>query len=540
MPVPTQEDNQGDDTTLPPQISPKLGGLDGTPADAGVQSVDNHADQFNSMSGPSLVLGGSPTGGTEMSRERTGIRSKVSADSNLRQVIELAKRRGFVFQSSEIYGGFPSAYDYGPLGTLLISNIKRIWEREISQKNRNVVLMDSAIIGHPRIWEASGHTEAFNDPLIEDIKTHQRHRADKLLEEQLGLDTSKLSFEEMARIIKERNVRSPEGNPLGELRTFNLMVEALMGSTTDSKESVYLRGETCQGIFVNFKNLVDSARVTVPFGVLQIGKAFRNEITARQFVIRTREFEQMEFEFFFDPEDGKDWYQHWQDRFTEVLDRYMGIPRERIRLRELPREEMSHYAKKQADFEVRLPNGDWLEISPMNDRGDWDLSRHSKYSGVTLDYRDPMSGKRFIPNVIETSFGVGRLLYVLMDSGFCEELVPGENEKRFVLKLSPHIAPYTCAVLPLSKKPELQAVAERLHADLSDQFNVSYDENASIGKRYRRQDEIGTPWCITVDFDSLKDQAVTIRDRDTMAQERVSLSHVADYIHRALSNASSR
>lgn len=342
----------------------------------------------------------------------------------------------------------------------------------------------------------------------------------------------------MGRIIRERNVLSPDGNPLGEVKSFNLMVETSLGSSADSKESTFLRGETCQGIFVNFKNIVDTARVGFPFGVLQIGKAFRNEITARQFVIRTREFEQMEFEFFFNPSDGVDWYRHWQDKFMDLLTKEVGLARERLRFRELPPEEMSHYAKKQCDIEFLLPNGDWIELSPMNHRGNWDLSRHSEYSGVKLEYRDPETGEKFLPSVIETSFGVGRLLYVLMDHGIKnEELQNGDS--RTVLKIHPGLAPYTCAILPLSKKDSLIAAADELERALCRDFSVDYDTSGSIGKRYRRQDEIGTPWCVTVDFDTLEDKKVTIRDRDSMEQTRIPIADVPSFLRDGLRAASS-
>lgn len=463
-------------------------------------------------------------------KEREGIRSKLSKDSNLLKVVELCKRRGFVYPSSEIYGGFASAYDYGPLGTLMANNIKREWTKEISLRTRNVVQMDSAIVSHPRIWEASGHTKAFNDPLVEDKVTHVRYRADKLIEDTLGISTSDMTFEDMQNCIEKHGLRSPVGNPLTELKTFNLLVEAQLGSTRESKESVYLRGETCQGIFVNFNNLVQTGRVSVPFGVLQIGKAFRNEITARQFIVRTREFEQMEFEYFFDPQDGVDWFQHWSEKFLDVLDKRIGLPKDRLRLRMLPQEEMAHYAKRAADIEFNMRNGDWLELSPMNHRGDWDLTRHAEYSGTKMDYFDQKTGRRFTPNIIETSFGVGRMFYTLMDNGFHEEAVPGEAETRTVLKLHPNIAPYQCAILPLSKKAPLTGIAENLFSDLAGTWGISFDESGSIGKRYRRQDEIGTPFCLTIDHETPGNGNVTIRHRDTMKQDTVSLDQVKSYL----------
>lgn len=464
--------------------------------------------------------------------EREGIRSKLSAGSNLATVVELCKRRGFVFPSSEIYGGFASAYDYGPLGTLMINNIKEVWTKEIVRKNPNIISMDSSIVGHPRIWEASGHTEAFNDPLVTDSKTGIRYRADKLIEDALGISTSNLSFGQMQELISKNQIKSPAGNDLNPLKTFNLMVEANLGTAHDEKQKVYLRGETCQGIFVNFNNLVNSSRQTVPFGVFQIGKAFRNEITARQFVIRTREFEQMEFEYFFNPGDKTDWYNVWSENFLSLLNEKMGLPRDRLRLRVLPPEEMSHYAKKQADIEFLMPNGDWLELSPMNHRGDWDLSRHASFSGTKMEYRDAVSGEKFVPNVIETSFGVGRLFYTLIDYGLAEEQVPGEGEPRKVLRLAPRIAPYQCAVFPLFKKAGMPEIAHKIYGELAEHMNVDFDAAGSIGRRYRRQDEIGTPYCVTVDFDSASSNSVTVRDRDSMQQEKVNLNDLVEYLRK--------
>jgi glycyl-tRNA synthetase len=466
--------------------------------------------------------------------QRSGINSSLGRGNNLNAVVELCKRRGFVYPSSEIYGGFASTYDFGPLGALVIDNIKNIWKTQVAQKRRDVVLMDCAIMSHPKIWEASGHLSQFNDPLVEDLVNKTRYRADKLLEDSLGLDTSKMTAGDMQRAIIEHGLKSPDGNPLSEIKAFNLMVPCSIGAAENSRQTAYLRGETCQGIFVNYKNLVDTARVIIPFGVLQIGKSFRNEITTKQFLLRVREFEQMEFEFFFDPAGKEDWYHHWQDFFLNLLDREVGLPRSRFRMRELPKEEMSHYAMKQADFEFQMRNGDWLELSPMNHRGDWDLSRHSQFSKVTLNARRASDNSIFTPNVIETSFGVGRLFYTVMDNALTEEPVPGTNESRTVLKLTPAVAPYKIALLPLSKKPELVELSDRLYADIAGNFSVDFDVTGSIGKRYRRQDEIGTPICATIDFDSLQDQQVTLRDRDTMRQIRIPISQVRSYVQQVV------
>jgi glycyl-tRNA synthetase len=468
---------------------------------------------------------------TETGANAGGVNNRLSNLDRLDKVRELCKSRGFVFPSSEIYGGLASAYDWAPLGALMVEKIKALWTQEIARKNHNVVLYDGSIVSPVAVWKASGHVDAFNDPLVEDLVTHQRHRADHLIAEALGVDTSTLTFDDMNRLIKEKGLKSPQGNPISEVKSFNLLVTAKMGSGDEaSKQDVILRGETCQAIFVNFSNIAKAMRKAPPFGVLQIGKAFRNEVTVKQFLLRVREFEQMEFEFFFDPADGKEWYEIWQEKFFSLLTGTFGLPKDKLRLRELPPEERSHYAKAQGDIEFRLPNGDWIELSPMNHRGDYDLSRHAEFSGKNLSHFDQATNKHFVPNVIETSFGVGRLFYVLMDNFLREEEVPGTNESRTVLALPKLVAPYRAAVLPLSKKPELEGISTSIFQALAEHMDVDYDHSGSIGKRYRRQDEIGTPFCVTVDFQSLEDNAVTIRDRDSMKQDRVPVENVVNYI----------
>jgi glycyl-tRNA synthetase len=411
----------------------------------------------------------------------------------------------------------------------MVQNIRALWTRELVQRSRNIVAMDGAIMSHPRTWEASGHVEKFNDPMVKDLKTGTKYRADHLLQSVLGIDPTELSFEQMGELLKSQNVLSPDGNQLSDVVVSSLMVQAEING-----QSLYLRGETCQNIFPQFLNLVNSSNLKIPFGVLQTGKVFRNEVTARQFILRMREFEQIEFEYFIDPEDKTDWIGHWKERFIDILDRHVGLPKERLRYRELSDAERSHYAKFAYDLEFRLDNGDWLEMSPLNHRGDWDLRRHSEYSGKNLSYFDQKAGRRYTPHVIETSFGVSRLVYLVLDQGYREEIVPNTGENRIVLKLSPAIAPYKAAVLPLSNKPQLLEVAERIYADLSTSFSVDHDTSASIGKRYRRQDEIGTPLCITVDFETAETDTVTVRDRDTMAQERVSTGALDSYIRERL------
>lgn len=496
---------------------------------------DNNPAQRRAVDGDPINLASSSMPAKDSSpAPKSGINSKLNADNKLAEVVELCKRRGFVFPNSEIYGGFSASYDYGPLGSQVLKNLRDVWIEQLVARNRNIVAMDGSIISHPRTWEASGHVEKFNDPLVEDEVTHQRYRADHVIEAALGLDTTDMTFEQMQQIITDRDLRSPDGNRFLELKSFNLMVQADLGATEQSRRSVFLRGETCQNIFVNYSNLVNSSRLAVPFGVVQIGKVFRNEVTTKQFILRTREFEQMEFEFFVDPEDSYDWYGHWQEYFLDLLDTQVGLPKDRFRYRELADAERSHYAKQACDLEFQLENGDWLEVSPMNHRGDWDLSRHSEFSGKKMTARDPQTGRTFTPNVLETSFGLGRLFYLAMDYGLRQEPIPGKDETRTVLKLSPVIAPVQLAILPLSKKPALQEVADNLWESLAGKLRLDYDESGSIGKRYRRQDEIGTPWCVTIDFDSLQDNAVTIRDRDSMQQERISMDRISEFVNNRL------
>lgn len=469
-----------------------------------------------------------------------------NSDNLMEKIVSLCKRRGFIFPSSEIYGGFSATYDYGPNGILLKNNLKSIWWNLLVKKQENVVGLDTAIFSHPKTWEASGHVESFSDPLVEDKVTHERLRADHIIEEYCDLNSitpqflakkylqenkeiNELTIEEMGIIIEKEEIKSPKGNNLTPPRTFNLLVEARLGATEETKEKAYLRGETCQGIFLQYKNILDSSRIKVPFGVAQIGKSFRNEITTKQFILRTREFEQMEFEYFVSPEDSFDAYDHWEKFFIEkFLIKGLSIPSDEIRLREIPKAEMSHYCKKQKDFEIKLSSGKWLECSPMNHRGDWDLSRHSKYSGKKMTYRDE-KGKEFIPNVVETSFGVDRLIYLVLEKAY-EEQVMENGEVRTVLHLPYNISPINIAVIPLLRnKPELVSKAREIYSDLKDYYVCEFDDNGNIGKTYRRQDEIGTPFCVTVDFDSLEKNIVTIRNRDTMKQEKVKIEEIQNF-----------
>ncbi|MFH0792131.1 MAG: glycine--tRNA ligase [bacterium] len=445
--------------------------------------------------------------------------------NTIEKIVNLAKRRGFVFPSSEIYGGFASTYDYGPLGTMVIKNIKDLWWKYFVEKRDDVFGMDGAIFCHPKTWEASGHISSFNDPLVEDKVTHKRYRADHLLEENLKIETSKMTFDEMAELLRKNNIKSPDGNILTELKSFNLLVEAGLGSTNEEKTKAYLRGETCQIIFLEYLNILRAMRVKVPFGIAQIGKAFRNEITTKDFLYRMREFTQMEMEFFTNPKETERWYEYWKSFMLDWFSSELGMPREKFRYRSIPKEEMSHYAKIQNDFEFESSSGKWFELSPLNHRGDWDLSRHQEFSGQDFTYHDEVVGESYIPNVVEISIGLDRTFYAIMDNAYSEE---GD---RVVLKLNPKIAPYKVAVFPLlANKPELVTLARSVYEGLKEYFSVSFDDRGNIGKRYYSQDEIGTPYCITVDFDTLKDNTVTVRDRDTTRQERIAIANLKQYI----------
>jgi glycyl-tRNA synthetase len=463
-------------------------------------------------------------------------------------IVSLCKRRGFVFPSSEIYGGFSATYDYGPYGVLLKNNIKNIWWELLVKNQEDVVGLDSAIFSHPKTWEASGHLESFTDPLVEDKNTHERLRADHVIEDycdskkiddkelsnkHLGksLELSELTAEQMGKIINEEKIKSPSGNELTAPKVFNLLVEARLGATEETKSCAYLRGETCQAIFLQYKNVLKSMRKKIPFGIAQMGKAFRNEITTKQFLLRTREFEQMEFEYFVDPDESFAAYNKWEKFFVEeFLVKGLNISSQEIRLREIPPAERSHYAKAQKDFEIKMSSGKWLECSPMNHRGDWDLSRHGQYSGESFIYKDDKNGKEFIPNVIETSFGVDRLFYLILEKGYKEENL-GNGEMRTVLALPFNLAPIKIAIFPLVKnKPELVKKARNVFDSLKSEYVCEFDDNGNIGKRYRRQDEVGTPFCITVDYDTLNDETVTIRNRDTMKQERISIDKIASFV----------
>lgn len=454
------------------------------------------------------------------------------APSQLDNVIALAKRRGFVFPCGEIYGGTRSAWDYGPLGVELKENIKREWWKAMVTANDNVVGIDSSIILPRETWVASGHVGVFSDPLTECLSCHKRFRVDQMQEEYAykhGIeDESEISLDLLA---------CPHCGTKGQWtapREFNMMLKTYLGPVEDESGLHYLRPETAQGIFINFANVMTSARKKPPFGIAQIGKSFRNEITPGNFIFRTREFEQMEMEFFCKPGEDEKWHEYWLDQRTNwYVD--LGIDRDNLRHYEHPQEKLSHYSKRTVDIEYRFgfASGEWGELEGVANRTDFDLSTHAKHSGKKLDYVDQQTGERYVPYVIEPAAGLTRSLMAFLVEAYAEDEAPntkGGVDKRTVLRLDNRLAPVKAAVLPLSRKDNLQGVAKDLAADLRRLWNVDYDDAGAVGRRYRRQDEIGTPFCVTVDFDTLEDQAVTIRDRDTMKQERISLDKVAGYL----------
>jgi len=448
------------------------------------------------------------------------------------KIESLCKRRGFVFQSSEIYGGFGSCYDYGPLGVELVNNIKKKWWQSMVQCRIDIEGIDGAIIMHPKVWQASGHVDSFTDPLVDCKKCKKRFRADHLLEAS-GIKPDLEGRHEQPRQFKD--ISCPEcGGELTEPRNFNLLMKTFIGAVEGEGNQAYLRGETCQGIYVNFKNVIDSTRQKIPFGIAQIGKAFRNEITPGNFIFRTREFEQMEMQYFVKPDQADEYLDYWkQQRMKWYQD--LGIKPEFLRWREHGEEERAHYAKSAWDIEFDSPFGGWKELSGVHNRGDWDLSRHQKFSGIDLTYMDPDTKEKYHPYIIETSDGVGRAMLAFLVNAYDEvETRSGDDrskhEKEIVLRLHKDLAPIKVAILPLSKKEPLQKIAKDIYTELSAQYMVKYDDTGSIGKRYRRQDEIGTPYCITVDFDSIEDKKVTVRDRDSMKQDRVLISDLRNYL----------
>ena len=449
-------------------------------------------------------------------------------EKTMEQVVSLCKNRGFVYPGSEIYGGLSNTWDYGPLGVEFKNNVKRAWWRKFVQENPYNVGLDSAILMNPQVWVASGHVGGFSDPLMDCKSCKTRHRADKLIED-TGVNPAGWSFEQMSQYIKDHNIACPDcgGHDFTDIRQFNLMFKTFQGVTEDAKNELYLRPETAQGIFVNFLNIQRTTRKKLPFGVCQIGKSFRNEITPGNFTFRTREFEQMELEFFCKPGTELDWFAYWKD-FCHKWLLALGMKDGNLRLRDHEKEELSHYSNATTDFEYLFPFG-WGELWGVASRTNFDLTRHQETSGKSMEYFDQEQNEKYLPYVIEPSLGADRVALAFLVDAYDEEVVDAEkNDTRVVLHLHPALAPFKAAVLPLSKK--LSEQAQEVYAKLAKHFMVDYDDAGSIGKRYRRQDEIGTPYCVTFDFDSLEDGAVTIRDRDTMQQERVKIDELVAYL----------
>ncbi|MBQ4102913.1 MAG: glycine--tRNA ligase [Clostridia bacterium] len=452
-----------------------------------------------------------------------------NTEKSMEKLVALCKGRGFVYAGSEIYGGLANTWDYGPLGVELKNNIKNAWRKKFIQENPYNVGLDSAILMNPQTWVASGHLVGFSDPLMDCRECKTRHRADNLIEDFDGTVVAGWSNEQMMDYIKEKAIPCPDcgKHNFTDIRQFNLMFKTFQGVTEDSKNELYLRPETAQGIFVNFANIQRTTRKKVPFGVAQIGKSFRNEITPGNFIFRVREFEQMELEFFCKPGTDLEWFEYWRGFCRDWL-YSLNIKAENLRLRDHDKEELCFYSKATTDFEYLFPFG-WGELWGVADRTDYDLTQHINTSGKSLDYFDPETNERYIPYVIEPSLGVERLFLAILTEAYDEEVVDAEkNDTRVVLRLHPTLAPYKCAVLPLSKK--LNEKATEVFTTLSKKFNVEFDDAGSIGKRYRRQDEIGTPYCITYDFESEEDNCVTVRDRDTMEQVRIPIADLVKYI----------
>ena len=458
--------------------------------------------------------------------------SKKSMDT----IVALAKGRGFVYPGSEIYGGLANSWDYGPLGVELKNNIKRAWLKKFVQECPYNVGLDSAILMNPETWVASGHLGGFSDPLMDCKSCKTRHRADKLIEDYVaenGLsdNPAAMSDEEMMQYIKDKGIACPNcgSHDFTDIRKFNLMFKTFQGVTEDSTSTLYLRPETAQGIFVNFKNIARTTRKKIPFGVAQIGKSFRNEITPGNFIFRIREFEQMELEFFCKPGTDLEWFEYWRAYCRKwLLD--LGINEEHLRLRDHDKDELCFYSKATTDFEFLFPFG-WGELWGVADRTDYDLTQHSEHSGQPMDYFDPETNEKYIPYVIEPSLGADRVLLAFLCDVYDEE-TDEKGDVRTVMHFHPALAPFKAAVLPLSKK--LSEKATEIYSELSKDFMIDFDDAGSIGKRYRRQDEIGTPVCITYDFDSVEDKCVTVRDRDTMEQKRIPIAELKAYIAEAV------
>ena len=461
----------------------------------------------------------------------------MKSEKSMEKVVSLCKNRGIIYPGSEIYGGLANTWDYGPLGVEFKNNVKKAWWKKFVQQSKYNVGLDSAILMNPEVWVASGHVGSFSDPLIDCKECKSRFRADKLIEDfyfenNLGdINVDGWENEKVEELIKEKNICCPncKKQNFTPIRRFNLMFKTFQGVTEDSKSEIYLRPETAQGIFVNFKNIARTSRKKIPFGIAQVGKSFRNEITPGNFTFRTREFEQMELEFFCKPGEDLEWYNYWKNySFNWLLS--LGMNEETLRLRDHEQEELSFYSKATCDIEFLFPFG-WGELWGIADRTDYDLSRHIEVSGEDLRYIDPVTNEKYIPYCIEPSLGADRVALAFLCNAYDEEEI-GEGDVRTVLRLHPALAPFKAAILPLTKK--LSDKSDEIYDELSKYFMIDTDVSGSIGKRYRRQDEVGTPFCITVDFDTLEDECVTVRFRDTMEQERIKISELKDFIEKSL------
>ena len=455
-----------------------------------------------------------------------------NTEKTMEKIVALCKGRGFIFAGSEIYGGLSNTWDYGPLGVELKNNVKRAWWKRFVQQNPYNVGLDSAILMNPEVWVATGHVSGFSDPLMDCKDCKTRHRADQLIEDATGENPAGWTNEQMKAYIDEHQIACPNcgGHNFTDIRQFNLMFKTYQGVTENAKNEIYLRPETAQGIFVNFQNIQRTTRKKIPFGVGQVGKSFRNEITPGNFTFRTREFEQMELEFFCKPGTDLEWFKYWKDYCHNWL-LSLGMKDENLRLRDHDPEELSHYSNATTDIEFLFPFG-WGELWGIADRTDFDLTQHQNTSGVSMEYFDQEANEKYIPYVIEPSLGADRVALAFLCDAYDEEVVGqdknGKDDVRTVLRLHPALAPFKAAVLPLSKK--LSDKAMPIWETLSKQFSVDFDDAGSIGKRYRREDEIGTPFCVTVDFETEQDGCVTVRDRDSMEQERIKIEDVAEYI----------
>jgi glycyl-tRNA synthetase len=466
--------------------------------------------------------------------------NNTNSPVSLEKITALAKRRGFIFQTSEIYGGLANSYDYGPLGSELLLKVKELWWDFFIRRRDDMLGLDSQILLHPQTWVASGHVDSFTDPLVEDQVTHKRYRADALLEEYFTKNPDKqqdiiiadLSAKELDDLLEKFQIKSPDGNPLSNTQDFNILFETAIGAVNDKKSQVYLRGETAQGIFSNFKQILNSTRQKLPFGVGQMGKSFRNEITTGQFIFRTLEFEQAEIEYFFDPETNswEDLFRDWQNQMWDFVTKVLGVKEENLRWRRHTDQERSHYSQETYDLEYHYPFG-WKELWGIAYRTDYDLKQHQEFSKQSLEYIDPQTNKKFLPHVIEPAAGINRIVLMLL----CDACLEDQDKERVILGLKPQIAPYQLAVFPLLKnKSELVDKAKQVYQNLRQKYQVAWDERGNIGKRYLAQDEIGTPFCLTIDFETLENDTITIRHRDSAKQERVAINELDNYLQAVL------